>query len=171
MAGHPVPLEATFDAFFEQMYPRALRAARRLLGDIGAAEEASADAFAAAYASWSKISTLTYRDAWVMRVTMNRALGHLRRRRVTINPPALDESHEDAVVLRAALVEALKRLPRRQRQCVALRYLAGLSESEVAASLGLSGGSVKTHVYRGLASLRAVLGPKEADRELGIALD
>lgn len=60
-------------------------------------------------------------------------------------------------MLRIVLSDALARLPRRQREVVALRYLADLSEAQVAASLGISTGSVKTHLHRGLISLRGRL--------------
>jgi RNA polymerase sigma factor (sigma-70 family) len=62
---------------------------------------------------------------------------------------------DDVVAMRAALVEALCSLPRRQREALALRYLADLPEAEVAAALGVSAGSVKTHLHRGIAQLRA----------------
>ena len=63
-------------------------------------------------------------------------------------------------MLRRTLVQALLRLPRRQREAVALRYLVDLPEREVASVLGLSTGTVKTHLHRGLAALRTVLGPE-----------
>jgi RNA polymerase sigma factor (sigma-70 family) len=66
---------------------------------------------------------------------------------------------EDTADLRLALNAALRSLPRRQRQAIALQYLADLSPADVAAVLHISPGSVKTHVHRGLASLRARLGP------------
>jgi RNA polymerase sigma factor (sigma-70 family) len=53
------------------------------------------------------------------------------------------------------LVEILQTLPARQRECLALRYLLELSEEETAAALGISRGSVKTHVHRGIAHLAA----------------
>ena len=58
-------------------------------------------------------------------------------------------------MLRIALVAALGSLPRRQRQAVALRYLGDLSDGEVAVALGISVGSVKTHIHRGLGALRS----------------
>jgi RNA polymerase sigma factor (sigma-70 family) len=65
----------------------------------------------------------------------------------------------DAAVLRLALAAALEALPRRQREVVALRYLADLSEAQVAAALGVSADAVKTHLHRGTTALRARLGP------------
>jgi RNA polymerase sigma factor (sigma-70 family) len=57
------------------------------------------------------------------------------------------------------LVRALRALPRRQREVVALRYLADRPEAEVADLLGCSAGAVKQHAHRGLAALRARLAP------------
>jgi RNA polymerase sigma factor (sigma-70 family) len=66
---------------------------------------------------------------------------------------------DDVATLRLALSAGLRSLPRRQREALALRYLAGLSDSEVAGALGISTGSVKTHLHRGRAALRAAFGP------------
>ncbi len=52
----------------------------------------------------------------------------------------------------------LRRLPTRQREVLALRYLMDLSETEIASRLGISPGSVKTHASRGLSSLALRLG-------------
>jgi RNA polymerase sigma-70 factor (ECF subfamily) len=61
--------------------------------------------------------------------------------------------------LRLALVDALGHLPRRQREAVALRYLADLSVDEVARTLGVSTGTVKQSVHRALRTLRDRMGP------------
>jgi RNA polymerase sigma factor (sigma-70 family) len=88
----------------------------------------------------------------------------LRRRVVALRRP--DDrprdaaSAEDGVLAGAegaAVVAALRRLPARQRECLVLRYYADLSEAEIASTLGISNGSVKTHVHRGLAALSHLL--------------
>ena len=56
--------------------------------------------------------------------------------------------------MRQALTAALRRLPRRQREVVVLRYMVGLSETQVAETLDISHGTVKTHLRRGIAGLR-----------------
>ncbi len=100
-----------------------------------------------------------YRDAWVARVATNLAIDAARRKRV--DPAAFDTADpSDATVLRLAPVEALSHLPRRQREAVALRYLADLSVDDVAVSLGVSAGTVKQSVHRGLKTLRDRLGPE-----------
>lgn len=57
---------------------------------------------------------------------------------------------------------ALGSLPRRQREVVALRYLADMPEAAVVAALGCAPGTVKQHAHRGLAALRRVLDPQVA---------
>ena len=91
------------------------------------------------------------------RVATNLAIKATRRRRIE---PALDATDpNDALVLRLALVDALERLPRRQREAVALRYLADLSVDDVARTMGVSAGTVKQSVHRALRTLRTSLGP------------
>lgn len=59
--------------------------------------------------------------------------------------------------LRAPVIAALRTLPARQREALALKFYADLSEAETAAAMGVSTGSVKTHVHRGLAALEKLL--------------
>ena len=146
-----------FDEAFDELFPRAVRLGTRLLGDRSAAEDVAAEALARAYARWSKVGGLPYRDGWVLKVATNLAIDRLRRRPAEVAPaPAGD--FEDEVDLRMALNAALLTLAPRQRQAVTLRYLGGLSDREVALALGISLGSVKTHIHRGLNGLRATLG-------------
>ena len=146
-----------FDEAFDELFPRAFRLARRMLGDTAAAEDVAAEAMARAYARWPKVSALPYRDGWLLRVAANLAIDRMRRR-----PPQLSAKHEpefeDGVDLRLALNAALSTLAPRQRQAIALHYLAGLTDREVAEVLGISLGSVKTHIHRGIAGLRARMG-------------
>lgn len=147
----------SFEVAFDGLFDRAYRLAYRILGDGPAAEDVAAEALARAYADWAKISDLDYRDAWVMRVASNLAIDVTRRKPRHQRAPAAS-SMDEQVVLRVALGAALRALPKRQRESVSLRYLADLREAEVASLLGVSVGSVKTHVSRGLASLRAQFG-------------
>ena len=149
-----------FDEAFDDLFPRAFRLARRILGDSDAAEDVAAEALARAYARWPKVAALPWRDAWVLRVAANLAIDVVRRRgRPAAATATVTPREDDLATLRVALAAALVALPRRQRQAVALRYLGDLSDGEVAAALGISAGSVKTHVHRGLAALRSRLGP------------
>lgn len=150
-------MEETFDEAFDEMFKGAFRLANRLLGNREAAEDVAAEACARAYADRRRVGQLSYRTAWVLRVASNLAIDATRRK-----PRYAFAEHpqdmEDTVALRVALGAALRKLPRRQRETVALRHLAGLSETAVAELLGVSAGSVKTHLSRGLAALRGSLG-------------
>ena len=147
-----------FEEAFDRLFPRAFRLARRIVGDPASAEDVAAESLARAYAQWPRVSSLPHCDGWVLRVAANLAIDHVRR-----HPPRLEPTEaadaEELLTLRMALAAALVSLPRRQRQAVTLRYLAELSEAEVAVALGISSGSVKTHVHRGLTALRRRLGP------------
>ncbi len=138
----------------------AHRVAYRVLGDRGEAEDVTQEALARAYVRWRRIHA--YDEAWVTRVSVNLAIGIVRRRRTW---PDRGEhgvpDHAAGLADRAALVAALEALPKRQREVVVLRHLADLPEAEVARQLGCSVGTVKQHAHRGLAALRTALG--EAD--------
>ena len=150
-------MDGGFDEAFDELFPRCVRLATRVLGDRTAAEDVAAEALARAYARWSKVGALPYRDGWVLKVATNLAIDRLRRRRPEVSP-VLEPDFEETVELRLALNAALLTLAPRQRQAVTLRYLGGLSDREVALALGISLGSVKTHIHRGLNGLRACLG-------------
>jgi RNA polymerase sigma-70 factor (ECF subfamily) len=147
-----------FEVVFDELFPRAFRLARHIVGDAALAEDVAAEALARAYARWPKVSRLPWRDAWVLRVAANLSIDHVRRRVPVAAAVAALSPDEDAITLRLALAACLRALPRRQRQAVALHYLAGLTDGEVAQALGISAGSVKTHIHRGLTALRARLG-------------
>lgn len=146
-----------FEAAFRTLFPRAFRLAFRILGNSAAAEDVAAEALARCYAHWREVQYLTYREAWVLRVAANLAI-QTARRPVAAPDPAAAVDVAEMATLRAALTAALRALPRRQREVVVLRYLAGLSEAEVASALNLSQGTVKSHIHRGLMALRGRLG-------------
>lgn len=147
----------TFESFFERVLPRALGVATGLLGDRTAAEDAATEALARAFVAWDRLTNLPYRDAWVLRVTLNVAYDELRRvgrqLRVIEHRSAEGDALE-TVELRETLEPALRTLSRRQREVVVLHYMAGLTVREVAEVLGCSENSVKTHARRGVVRLR-----------------
>ncbi|MDQ4096954.1 MAG: sigma-70 family RNA polymerase sigma factor, partial [Actinomycetota bacterium] len=154
-------MPADFEAVFRRLYPRARAVAYRIVGEVAEAEDAAAEAFSRTLLAWRRVGDLPYLDAWVLRVTANVAVDVVRRRRpaplATLTSEAVP-GPDEVVVLRMALAAALAALPRRQREVVALRYLVGLREDEVARSMGVSLGSVKRHGHRALARLRRRLG-------------
>lgn len=161
----PEGADASFEAFFHAAFPRAVRAALRITGDRPAAEDAAIEALAKAHVRWARLSGEPWREPWVIRVTVNEAIRRLPRPVPLAVAPSPDDP-ADAVVLRQALIAALRKLSARQREVIALRYLVGLSEPEVASTLGLSLGSVKTHLRRGLSGLRQTVGRELKEEHL-----
>lgn len=164
-----------FDDAFDALFRRAFHVARRIVGSPTAAEDVAAEALARAFAHWGRIGDRPWREGWVVRVATNLAIDAVRKdARISDRPFTLDDErsevrHEDSdlVVLRVVLAAALRKLPRRQRESIALRYLAGLTEAEVAAAMQVSVGSVKTHLHRGLKQLRTRVG-EDAERRLEV---
>jgi DNA-directed RNA polymerase specialized sigma24 family protein len=142
-----------FEEAFDGLYRLGYRVAYRLLGRRAESEDVALEALARAYARWPRVRD--HAEAWVATVSTNLALDHLRRtaRRGLLPAPAgavLDGAAAD----RVDLSRALSALSRRQREVLALRYLADMPEEAVAAALGCSVGSVKQYASRGLAALR-----------------
>jgi RNA polymerase sigma factor (sigma-70 family) len=147
-----------FEDFFRATLPDALKVGRRILGDESDAEDAAAEAFARAHASWPKVGVLEYRRAWILRVTANVAVDMTRRRRVIAYPAPDARDDTDHAVVAIALGAALRALSRRQREIIVLRYLDGYSEAETAHALGVSIGTVKKTAHRAIDALRRRLG-------------
>jgi RNA polymerase sigma factor (sigma-70 family) len=141
--------ENDFDAAFSALFHDAFDVAFRLLDDVDDAEEAALDAMTQAGLRWDTVGELPYREAWVMRAAANAAIAKARSNPVSVRPDPSDEN----AILRAAVLEALVRLPRRQRDVLALRYVAGLDEQTVAACLGTSVDSVKKRMLHAMVRL------------------
>jgi RNA polymerase sigma-70 factor (sigma-E family) len=149
--------EADFDTFFRAVLPRAIGVARRITGDRATAEDVAVEALAKAHLRWHRVAQLPWREAWVLRVASREALRHLPKEFSLAAVPVTEDA-SDLVALRMALIAALRRLPARQREAIALRYLCDLSESDVAHALGVSTGTVKAHLHRGITTLRTTTG-------------
>lgn len=153
-----------FEDSFTALYTLAYRVAYRITGSQDESSEIAQETLARAALRWNKLDPP--REPWVATVSSNLALTYWRRRRrrEQAHSGSRPDVADDPRVERVDLVRALRSLPRRQRQVVVLRYLADRSESEVAAALGCSVGSVKSSASRGLVALRAAIG---SEREGG----
>lgn len=155
-----------YDERFAALSAIAYRVAFRVLGDRAEAAEVAQEAMARAYVRWAKVVHAGRPEPWVARVATNLAIGVWRKRRPTLpldrdDPAAGRVPNRDSMAValeRHGLVAALTKLPKRQREVLALRYLADLPEADVAEQLRTSVGTVKQHAHRGLARLRAELG-------------
>lgn len=118
----------------------------------GPAEDVASEAVVRALVRWGRVQE--YAERWVVVVASNLAVDLLRRQRVPVVAAGVMR-FEDEVVERVDVEGLVRRLPARQRQVVALRYLAGCSEAEVAETLGVSLETVRTHLKRARRELRS----------------
>jgi len=147
--------ESEFEARYDALLRLGYRAAYRLLGERAAAEDVASEALARAFSRWSKVRG--HAAPWVVTVATNLALdvGRSRARAASLRWMLVEELQPDPHVdLRLDLQQALRSLPRRQREVLALRYLGDFTEQATAEALGIDVGTVKTHASRGLARLR-----------------
>jgi len=136
--------------------------ARLFVDNRDAAEDVVQESFIRLSRSLHRIEDPTKAVAYLRSIVLNLARDHNRRGLLSLRHPApaveLDPAGVDETVVarddHQRLLVAMRELPRRQRDCVALRYLFELGVGEIADTLGLSPNSVKTHLKRGLASLR-----------------
>ncbi|MBU1866688.1 MAG: sigma-70 family RNA polymerase sigma factor [Actinobacteria bacterium] len=147
-----IPVEESFEVFFRREYRPVLGLAIVLSGNRTGAEDVTMDAFEAALRNWQSVSRLDSPGAWVRRVVANRSVSRFRRLAVEARAALRIGRREDLVVADGdghfEVWEAVRRLPRRQAQVVALFYLEGYPRAEVARTLGISEESVKTHLER-----------------------
>lgn len=142
-----------FDENFHALYGCAYQAAFRIVGDREESEDIAQEALARASLRWRRVSS--YGEPWVARVAINLALDSARgRRRRRYLPSPVQGAPDDLATERLELAEALRSLPRRQRQIVCLRYMADMPEAAVSEFLGCSLGTVNSHASRGIARLR-----------------
>jgi RNA polymerase sigma-70 factor (ECF subfamily) len=150
-----VTSEDGFDAFYLGAYRRVVRELYAVLGSFDEAEDLAQEAFARASVRWSRIRDYDQPDAWVRRVALNLAFSSLRRARraalATVRlrqPEAAAAPSPDELADGLALGQALGRLRLRDREVLALRYLADLGVDEIAGVLGLPATTVKGRLGR-----------------------
>lgn len=174
-------------ARFEELFGIAYRAAYSVLGDQGDAEDCAQDTLAKALVKWRRIHD--HAMPWVARVASNAAIDRHRKRKRTImsdptdgkidvigepgrtTTPNFSAARREPLPhtlteQRSDLVRALQALPRRQREIVVLRHLAGLTEAETAEAMQTSIGNVKSSTHRALTKMRTELGSAWATGDL-----
>jgi RNA polymerase sigma-70 factor (sigma-E family) len=149
---------------YSEHYRALVRLAAMLVRDTQTAEEVVQDAFVAMHDGWQRLRDNEKALAYLRQAVVNRSRSVLRHRTVIDKnmqkaPPDMPSAEHGALVLleRHAVVAALRDLPPRQREAIVLRYYADLSEAEIAASMRISRGAVKSHTFRGMTALRAAL--------------
>lgn len=167
----PVPAAVTTDVdrllvdLFEREGRSLVRLARLFVDDRNAAEDLVQEAFIRLARSASRIKDDAKAAAYLRSIVLNLARDHNRRGLVSLRhrlPLGEERAQEvDELVLRddqRQILEALRDLPHRQRDCLVLRYYQELGIDDIAATLSISRNSVKTHLQRGLAAMESRLG-------------
>jgi RNA polymerase sigma-70 factor (sigma-E family) len=153
--------EVAFGELVASSSPMLLRAAWLLTGDESLARDLVQAAWERAWARWDIVATANEPAAYVRTVMTSIFLTWRRRRwwgEIPTSSPwdattAVDET--DNAVVRTSVLAALGGLSARQRAVVVLRYFLDLTETQTAAELGCSVGSVKSHSSRALQQLRS----------------
>jgi RNA polymerase sigma factor (sigma-70 family) len=155
--------EGDLDSLFRAHATRLLRLAVVLTGDRELAEELVQEAFVR-FARADTPPRLGTELSYLRRTVTNLSHGHHRRLRTARRhrpEPALDAAAADVGAGRREdqrrVAEAVRALPDRQRDCTVLRFYADCTDREIAEILGISPGSVKTHLHRARAALADAL--------------
>lgn len=154
---------ASFDDFYTGEYEPMVRLASLIIGSTETAEELVQDSFIRLHQRWDGVDNPR---AYLRMTVVNGCRDRIRRRtRLRARVPMLTAEARNASVQtptsgeRTDLVAALRNLPLRQRAALVLRFYGGFSESEIAETLGVQRGTVKSLVHRGLEQLREEIEP------------
>lgn len=163
--------DAFVAALFGEHGPGLVRLVRLFVDDRNAAEDLVQEAYIRLARNAHRIEDRTRAAAYLRSIALNLARDHNRRGLVSLRHqlPSDDRvaSVEDEIDLREdqrAVVDALRGLPHRQRDCLILRYYDELAVDDIATTLGISRNSVKTHLTRGVRALASALGDLEGVR-------
>jgi RNA polymerase sigma-70 factor (sigma-E family) len=153
---------AAISELFVAHHRRLIGLAALLVDDRGRAEEVVQEAYVSLYRRWHRLRDPAAAAAYLNTCVVNGSRKGLRQgRRITLVPslvaaPEVAVSAEQEAVTRDELGRvrrAIAGLPTRQREVLVLRYYLDQSEAEIAETLGISTGSVKSHASRGLATI------------------
>ncbi|HEV8218885.1 MAG TPA: SigE family RNA polymerase sigma factor [Streptosporangiaceae bacterium] len=161
--------ETEFAEFFHASWEPCLRAVVAVAGARPQAEDQVAEAFARAWGSWRKVRQHPAPQAWVVRTALNTGTSWWRRRNRELPladhdltaPARLNEGPDSGLDggLDGTLLTAIRRLPQRQREVIALRIFLDLDTATMSRELGIEAGTVRMHLSRAVAALRRELTP------------
>ena len=156
--GGDVSKDDDFAEFVSSRWRTAVRTAMALGCSLADAEDLAQTAFLRAYVAWPKVVNADRPDAYFSRILVNayRDTHRVRWRRerpIAEIPEAVGEDEAAAAASVDALRRAVANLSQGQREVIALRYFVRLTESEIAATLGIAPGTVKSRISRALHAL------------------
>jgi RNA polymerase sigma-70 factor (sigma-E family) len=163
--------DTAVEELYAAHYRQLVRLSVLLVRDVETAEEVVQDSFVAMHGRWRTLRDPDNGLAYLRQTVVNRSRSVQRHRGVqtryadraalATGPVARNQHGADEDALsserRAAVLDAMRALPERQREVLALRYFLDLSEADIASTLGISRGAVKSHASRGVAALRSLM--------------
>jgi RNA polymerase sigma-70 factor (sigma-E family) len=159
-----VTAESTLRDLYDRHWVGLVRLAGLLLGSTDAAEEVVQDAYVAIFRRINRFADAGDAYGYLRTSVVNGCRSVHRHRAVVNRKPVLDDAtptQPDEVALRhesdEQMMAAIRTLPQRQQEVLVLRYYADASEAEIADTLGISRGAVKSHAHRGVHALRVQL--------------
>ncbi|SHF99871.1 RNA polymerase sigma-70 factor, sigma-E family [Jatrophihabitans endophyticus] len=161
----PAPSGPDVDALYQAHWRYLVRLATLMVDDVASAEDVVQDAFVALHRRSASLRDPDAALGYLRTSVVNLSRSVLRRRQTArkhlkVAEPEATAGADHDVLLRdehRAALEAVRRLPRHQREVLILRYWSGLSEREIADTLGISAGAVKSAASRGMATLHTTL--------------
>lgn len=162
--GPEVQIPGQFEVFYREEYSSVVALAYGLSGSSWAAEDLAQEAFLRAHSDWARVGTMASPSGWVRRVAMNLAMSRFRRIRseaaARLRLVPTSASWEATTADHEAFWREVRRLPTRQAQAIALRYIDELSVTEIGAVLEVAEGTVKALLHQGRIRLARQLAAK-----------
>lgn len=147
--------QTAFEDFYRLQREPVFRALVATIGDPHLAAEATDEAMVRAYQRWRSVRRYQNPPGWVYRVGLNWARSRIRRDRREIPAPrASDRPMEDGTGFDPALLAAVAQLPLEYRTVIVLKYVLDWTQPEIAETLDISVGTVKSRLSRGLDQLQ-----------------
>jgi RNA polymerase sigma factor (sigma-70 family) len=146
-----------FDEWYADQRPRVYVSLLALSGDADLAAEATDEAFTRAVAQWRRVRAMDSPGGWTQRVALNVLRRRMRRRRFEsrLLPRLVGRDHETMPT--GEVWDLVRALPERQRIAVVLRYVADLTEPDIAIAMGIARGTVASTLAAARARLAGVL--------------
>lgn len=148
----PLHAPGGFAEWYRQQYTGVVRLAFLLVDSIDIAEEVAQDAFAAVF---ERFSALDNPDAYLRRCVVNGGREVQRKRRVARRYPPREG--QSASLAADHVIEIVRRLPYRQRAVIVLRFYGGMNLAEIAETMAVPVGTIKSTMHRAVARLREEL--------------
>ena len=155
--------DARLRTFIATEYRRVVATVELVCGSLATAEDAVQEAMARAWERGARGEQIDRLPAWITTVSLNLARSQMRRwkaerrARDRMGAPGVAPDAPGASAEAHAVREALRALPRRQREVTVLRYYGGLDVEEIAKTLGISAGNVKAVLFRARQALATAL--------------